>query len=73
MTVPLVKFITTALRSTAHLSLQVWPGNAPDDISLVDAETQARRLKKGLWSGSHKIIAPWNWQKMSKDERDLYR
>jgi len=38
---------------------------APDDITLAEAETQARRLKKGLWSGSHKIIAPWDWRKMS--------
>ena len=46
---------------------------APDDITLVEAETRARELKKELWSGSHKIIAPWDWRKMSQDERDLYR
>jgi len=46
---------------------------APDDITLAEAETQARWLKKGLWSGSHKIIAPWDWRKMSKDERDEWR
>ena len=46
---------------------------APDDITLADAETQARRPKKGLWSGSHKIIAHWDWRKMNKDERDEYR
>jgi micrococcal nuclease len=46
---------------------------APDDTALREAEQQARRLEKGLWSGSHKIIAPWDWRKMSKDERDEYR
>ena len=33
---------------------------APDDTALAEAETQARQLKTGLWSGSHKIIAPWD-------------
>ncbi len=27
---------------------------APDDTALVEAEKQARKLKTGLWSGSHK-------------------
>jgi endonuclease YncB( thermonuclease family) len=46
---------------------------APDDTALREAEQQARRLEKGLWSGSHKIIAPWDWRRLSKDERDEYR
>ena len=46
---------------------------APDDITLAEAETQARELKTGLWSGSYKITAPWDWRKMNKDEWDEYR
>ncbi len=45
----------------------------PDDTALLEAETQARRLKTGLWSGSHIMIAPWNWRQKSKEERDLSR
>ena len=46
---------------------------APDDTALREAEQQARRLETGLWSGSHKIIPPWDWRKMSNQERNEHR
>ncbi len=40
----------------------------------VDEWEARERLKKlGLWGGSHKPIAPWDWRKMSKVERDEHR
>ncbi len=45
----------------------------PDNTALAEAEKQARKLETGLWSGSHKVIAPRDWRRMSKEERDLYR
>ncbi|MEO2028121.1 MAG: hypothetical protein ABGZ23_19800 [Fuerstiella sp.] len=37
-------------------------------------DEDAARLKKlGPWGGSHKTIAPWDWRKLSKEERDEYR
>ena len=42
-------------------------------ITLADADTQARELKSGLWSSAHGAILPWDWRKMSKDERDEFR
>ncbi len=41
----------------------------PDDIALAEAQKHARELKTGLWSGSHKVIAPWDWRKINKYER----
>ncbi len=38
-----------------------------------DDEDNARLKKFGLWGGSHKPIAPWNWRKMGKDERHEIR
>ena len=38
-----------------------------------DDENNARLKKLGLWGGSHKPIAPWDWRKLSKVERDEYR
>ena len=46
---------------------------APDRDDLADAEQDARADNIGLWAGSHKVIPPWDWRKMSKDERDEYR
>ena len=46
---------------------------ATDREDLVQAEQQARALQTGLWGGSHEPIPPWDWRKMSKDERDEYR
>ena len=46
---------------------------APDDTTLCEAEQHARGLNSGLWSSSHRTIALWDWQKMSKDERDEFR
>lgn len=46
---------------------------APDRPDLADAEKTAREEKRGLWSGSHEPIPPWDWRRMSKDERDQYR
>ena len=40
---------------------------------LYDDEDNARLKKLGLWGGSHKVIAPWDWRKLSKVERDEFR
>ncbi|MCP4173899.1 MAG: hypothetical protein GY758_24350 [Fuerstiella sp.] len=40
---------------------------------LADEENNAWLKKVGLWGGSHKPIAPWDWRKLSKEERDEYR
>ena len=44
-----------------------------DNKRLADDEDNARLKKLGLWGGSHKPIAPWDWRKLSKDERDEFR
>ncbi|MEO2019588.1 MAG: thermonuclease family protein, partial [Fuerstiella sp.] len=44
-----------------------------DDKRLAHDEDNARSKKLGLWGGSHKPIAPWDWRKLSKEERDEYR
>jgi micrococcal nuclease len=44
-----------------------------DDRRLAADEQHARSKKLGLWGGSHKVIAPWDWRKMSKVERDEFR
>ncbi|MEO2013365.1 MAG: thermonuclease family protein [Fuerstiella sp.] len=44
-----------------------------DDRRLADDEQHARSKKLGLWGGSHKPIAPWDWRKLSKVERDEFR
>ncbi len=46
---------------------------APDRSDLPEGEQSARQAKAGLWSGSHKPIPPWDWRRMSKEERDQYR
>ena len=46
---------------------------APDNTALREAEQQAREMNNGLWSSAHGAIAPWDWWKMNKDERDEYR
>ena len=46
---------------------------APDNTALHEAERQAREMNNGLWSSAHGAIPPWDWRKMSKDERDEYR
>ena len=38
-----------------------------------DDEDNARSKKLGLWGGNHKPIAPWDWRKLSKVERDEFR
>ena len=44
-----------------------------DDRRLAADEQHARLKKLGLWGGSHKPIAPWDWRKLSKVERDEFR
>ena len=44
-----------------------------DNQRLADDEDNARLNKLGLWGGSHKPIAPWDWRKISKEERDEFR
>lgn len=44
-----------------------------DDEQLADDEDNARLKKLGLWGGGHKPISPWDWQKLSKEERDEFR
>jgi endonuclease YncB( thermonuclease family) len=44
------------------------------DRSLLLAETGARKARAGLWSlPPRQQIPPWQWRKMPKEERDLYR
>jgi len=45
---------------------------APDNKELAEAEKQAREMKLGLWF-ERAPIAPWDWRKLSKDERDKLR
>ena len=44
----------------------------PDDKALAAAELQAREAKRGLWSDA-RHVAPWDWRKLSKVERDKLR
>ena len=46
---------------------------AADRTDIAAAEQQARSQLRGLWGGSHRPVAPWNWRKLSKVERDRYR
>lgn len=47
---------------------------APEDSILESLEIMAKKQKKGLWGEKEfKIIAPWEWRKMGKEERDLHR
>ena len=43
-----------------------------DDERLAEVERVAQEQKVGLWAGSHGVIAPWDWRKMSKEERDQH-
>lgn len=43
-----------------------------DDAELAAAEKKARSLGIGLWADP-RHVAPWNWRKLSKVERDAYR
>jgi len=43
-----------------------------DDRQLQAAEAEAKAAVRGLWSDPRRI-APWNWRKLSKVERDQYR
>lgn len=43
-----------------------------DDVDLAAAEVSARTDELGLWSDS-RHVAPWDWQKLSKAERDRLR
>ena len=45
----------------------------PHNTVLRKSEQQARKMNNGLWSSTHGSIPPWDWRKMSKDERDEYR
>ncbi|MEZ6132763.1 MAG: thermonuclease family protein [Planctomycetaceae bacterium] len=42
------------------------------DPQLQAAEAEAKAAGRGLWSDPRRI-APWNWRKLSKVERDQYR
>ncbi|MCR9198351.1 MAG: thermonuclease family protein [Planctomycetaceae bacterium] len=46
---------------------------AADRTDIAAAEQRARSQLRGLWGGSHRPVAPWNWRKLSKVERDRYR
>jgi endonuclease YncB( thermonuclease family) len=39
-----------------------------DDEDLAEAETAARRERKGLWSGSSPV-APWEWWKTNAEHK----
>ena len=43
-----------------------------DDEQLATAEREARATGKGLWSDT-RHVAPWDWRKLSKIERDQLR
>ena len=43
-----------------------------DEVALADAENEARTAKRGLWSDP-RHVAPWNWRKLNKEERDQLR
>lgn len=43
---------------------------APDREDLAQAELQAREIQTGLWRRSHHPIAPRDWRRRSKKERD---
>lgn len=43
-----------------------------DDENLTRLESVARSEKRGLWSDS-RHVAPWDWRKLSKEERDKLR
>jgi len=43
-----------------------------DDEELAAAQSKAKELKLGLWSDP-RFIAPWDWRKLSKEERDELR
>lgn len=45
---------------------------APDDQELAGAEKWAREQRLRLWS-DRRSIAPWDWRKLSKAERDKLR
>ena len=46
---------------------------APDNTALREAEQQTREMNSSHGAGSHGAIAPWDWRKMSKEQRDEYR
>ena len=45
---------------------------APDNTELAEAEKTAREKKQGLWADASPV-APWDWRKLSKEERDKLR
>lgn len=45
---------------------------APDNATLAAAEAEARMTNRGLWSDA-RHVAPWEWRKLSKEQRDKLR
>jgi micrococcal nuclease len=45
---------------------------APNDLELATAELKARTDEVGLWSDK-RHVPPWEWRKLSKEERDKLR
>lgn len=45
---------------------------APKDAELQAAEAEAKAAKRGLWVDKSPI-APWDWRKLSKEQRDKVR
>ena len=43
-----------------------------DDAELISAELDARTNQRGLWQDGRRV-APWNWRKLSKEQRDMIR
>ena len=43
-----------------------------DDQTLAAAQREAATNKRGLWNDP-RYVAPWDWRKLSKEERDLLR
>ena len=45
---------------------------APEDVELADAEAAAKNERRGLWADP-RYVAPWEWRRLSKEERDKLR
>ena len=43
-----------------------------DDPQLISLEEDARNSKLGLWKDNRRV-SPWDWRKLSKEERDQLR
>lgn len=60
-------------RQMTHDGLAWWyRAYAPNDADLGAAEAEAKAAKRGLWADKSPI-APWDWRRLSKEQRDKVR